>query len=373
MDEYVVIDGKRLRKGYTTGSCAAAAAKAAAEMLLTGRRAERVALRTPSGVRLTLPVREIGMERGRVRCAVEKDGGDDPDVTSGALIFAEVTRREAPGIEIEGGKGVGRVTKPGLDQPPGAAAINSVPRRMIAEALEEVCRFADYRGGLRVVISVPEGEEIAKKTFNPRLGIAGGISIIGTSGVVEPMSERAHVEATRVELRQKRSLGMDYALLTPGNYGMEFLRDSLKLNPELAVTTSNFIGDALLACRELGFRGVLFVGHIGKLVKLAGGMWNTHSRYGDCRMEILTAHAAACGLDAARAAARLDCATTDEALKQLAEAGLKEAVLQRLTEKIGREIALRCGDMAAEAILFSRVTGFLSQTDGAEELLKQFQ
>ncbi|MDE7262218.1 MAG: cobalt-precorrin-5B (C(1))-methyltransferase CbiD, partial [Oscillospiraceae bacterium] len=176
MEEYIVKGGKRLRLGYTTGSCAAAAAKAAAYMLLTGRRMERVTLMTPKGIRLELPVLEIQIGADSVSCAIEKDSGDDPDVTRGTLIFAEVFRSEAAGITIDGGVGVGRVTKPGLDQPVGAAAINSVPRRMIREAVEEVQSMEDDRGGLKVVISVPEGEALAKKTFNPRLGIVGGIS-----------------------------------------------------------------------------------------------------------------------------------------------------------------------------------------------------
>ena len=166
----------------------------------------------------------------------------------------------------------------------GAAAINSVPRRMIRENLEEVCALADWSGGLEAVISVPEGERLAKKTFNPRLGIAGGISILGTTGIVEPMSDGALVGTIRAELSQRRAAGDCYVLLTPGNYGSEFIRDGLGLDPALAVQTSNFIGDALDLCRELGFSGALLVGHVGKLVKLAGGMLNTHSRWGDCRM-----------------------------------------------------------------------------------------
>ena len=160
----------------------------------------------------------------------------------------------------------------------GAAAINSVPRRMIREGVEEIQALTDDHGGLSVVISVPEGEALAKKTFNPRLGIVGGISILGTTGIVEPMSERALVETIRVELRQRRAAGADYALLTPGNYGSDFIRDGLGLDPALAVQCSNFLGDALDLCRELGFRGALLAGHIGKLVKVGGGMLNTHSR-----------------------------------------------------------------------------------------------
>ena len=372
MNEMTENSRKPLRRGYTTGSCAAAAAKAAAYMLLTGRRKETVGLTTPNGTALTLPVSEIEIAPGRVRCAVRKDAGDDPDVTNGARIVAEVSFSEAPGIAVDGGAGVGRVTKPGLDQPMGAAAINSVPRRMIAEGVGEVLCAAGYDGGISVIISVPEGQSLALKTFNPRLGIEGGISIIGTTGVVEPMSEQALVDTIGVELRQRRALGADYALFTPGNYGADFLKGTLNVAPEVPVLVSNFIGDALDLCKELGFRGALLVGHIGKLVKLAGGMFNTHSKYGDCRMELIAAHAAACGLDAAAAGAVLNAVSCVEALRVLDGAGLREQTLARLTERVAANLERRAGDgFEIGAILYSNVYGLLSETAGARDLLRK--
>ena len=372
MEEYIVKGGKKLRLGYTTGSCAAAAAKAAAFMLLTGRRMERVTLLTPKGIRLELPVREIAMGPEAVSCAIEKDSGDDPDVTRGTLIFAEVSRSGGDGVEIDGGVGVGRVTKPGLDQPVGAAAINSVPRRMIQEAVEEVRGLTDSREGLRVVISVPEGEALAKKTFNPRLGIVGGISILGTTGIVEPMSEQALVETIRVELRQRRESGAEYVLLTPGNYGSDFIRDGLGIDPAIAVQTSNFIGDALEICRELGFRGAVLVGHIGKLVKLAGGMFNTHSKYGDCRMELIAAHAAAAGLAAERVEEVLQCVSCDDALRILREADLCGQTMDRLMERIAFHLQAKAGEeLEIGAIAFSKAYGLLGQTAGADGLLRR--
>ena len=291
MEEFIEKDGKKLRYGYTTGSCAAAAAKAAAWMLLTGKRKTTISLVTPKGIPLSLQVEDIRMEEDFVSCAIRKDSGDDPDVTNGTLVYARVSRRGTPEIAIDGGFGVGRVTKKGLDQPVGNAAINSVPRKMIRENLEEVLSLTDADCGLDVLISIPDGERLAKQTFNPRLGIVGGISVLGTTGIVEPMSEKALVDTIRVELNQRRAGGADYVLLTPGNYGCDFIRAGLNLRPEWAVQTSNFIGQSLDICRELGFRGALLVGHIGKLVKVGGGMLNTHSKYGDCRMEILAAHA----------------------------------------------------------------------------------
>ena len=369
MDQYVVKDGKKLRMGYTTGSCAAAAAKAAAWMLLTGKPLEKIRLLTPKGIPLELEVLEGEFSPEMARCAIRKDSGDDPDVTNGTLIFAEVRRKADPGVEIDGGPGVGRVTKKGLDQPVGNAAINSTPRRMIRENLEEVIRLTDWEGGLSVVISAPDGERLATKTFNPRLGIVGGISILGTTGIVEPMSEEALLGTIRAELSQRRACGHEWALLAPGNYGADFIRDGLGVDPAQAVLCSNFIGDAVDMCRELGFRGTLLVGHVGKLVKLAGGMMNTHSKYGDCRMEILAAHAAAAGLDEERTREILGCAACDEAVRILKEAGLCEHAMARVTERAAFHLARRGGEMETGAILFSKVHGVLGETQNARELL----
>ena len=230
MKEFVMRDGKKLRLGYTTGSCAAAAAKAAAWMLLSGSKKESIRLLTPKGMELALAVENIHLSPDCVRCAIRKDSGDDPDITRDTLIYAEVRKTETVGIVIDGGQGIGRVTKPGLDQPVGAAAINSVPRRMIRENVEEVCGLFGYTGGLHVMISAPDGETLAKKTFNPRLGIEGGISILGTTGIVEPMSEQALVDTIHVELRQRRESGADYVLLAPGNYGADYIKDAMGID-----------------------------------------------------------------------------------------------------------------------------------------------
>ena len=372
MEEFIEKDGKKLRFGYTTGSCAAAAAKAAAWMLLTRQRKETISLITPKGVALTLPVLDIAMEENRVSCAIRKDSGDDPDVTNGTLIYAEVTRREASGIAVDGGFGVGRVTKKGLDQSVGSAAINSVPRQMIRENLEEILALTDQNCGLNVVISVPEGERLAKQTFNPRLGIVGGISILGTTGIVEPMSEKALVDTIRVELNQRKVGGDEYVLLTPGNYGCDFIRAGLELNPEQAVQSSNFIGQTLDICRELGFRGELLGGHIGKLVKLGGGMMNTHSKYGDCRMEILAAHAGIAGLAPAQIGEILQCVACDDALRIIMDAGCFEKTMTGLTERILFHLRHRAGeDMEVGTILFSKEYGLLAQSDNAMELIEK--
>lgn len=370
MESYIRKDGKDLRLGYTTGSCAASAAKAAAWMLLTGRPKESISILTPKGITLNLPVQEITMGTDFVRCAIEKDSGDDPDVTNRAFVFAEV-RKTAADITIDGGFGVGRVTKPGLDQPVGNAAINSVPRRMIAENLREVMDACDYSCGLSVEISVPQGVELAKKTFNPRLGIEGGISILGTTGIVEPMSEKALVDTIRVELQQKKATGCNYVMLTPGNYGSDFIRDELGIDPKTAVQISNFVGDSLDICKELGFQSVLLIGHIGKLVKLAGNMMNTHSKYGDCRMEIMAAHGAKSGANAEAVAEILGSVSCDEAVRILKAAGVWEQTARSLADAIAKNLRLRADPMEIAFLTFSKEYGLLAKTENSDQIFKK--
>ena len=371
MDSFITKDGKKLRRGYTTGTCAAAAAKTAAIMLLEHRRLESVFITTPGGISLDLKICDMMVGEDYVSCAVVKDSGDDPDMTNGIKIFARVEKagREA-GITIDGGEGVGRVTKPGLDQAVGNAAINSVPRRMIEEELRQVCEDNGYGGGLRVVISAPEGVEIAKRTFNPRLGIVGGISILGTTGIVEPMSDDAVVQTIRAELSMRSASGKKTVLLTPGNYGAQFIREELGLDQEIAVTTSNFIGDAFSIAAETGFSGALLVGHVGKLIKLAGGMFNTHSRYGDCRAEIMACHAGLCGAPVSVIRRITESVMTDDMLNILEEAGLRNRVMKSVMRKIERNIEdRRFGQTRTGVIVFSKEYGVLGMTSEAEKLL----
>ena len=370
MEQYIIKDNKQLRIGYTTGSCAAAAAKAATWMLLTGKKREKISLTTPKGIVLHLSVLEIQMNEHSVCCAIQKDSGDDPDVTKGTLIFATVSRNTQHGIFIDGGQGIGRVTKRGLDQPVGAAAINSTPRKMILENVQEICTLTDYHGGLSVIISAPEGEMLAKKTFNPRLGIVGGISILGTTGIVEPMSEQALIDTIRVELKQRRENGAKYVLLTPGNYGSDFIQFHMSIDNNVAVLVSNFIGDALDICKQLGFQGALLIGHIGKLVKIGGGMLNTHSKYGDCRMEILAANAGAVGLPTEYICELLDCATCDDGLRILQQTGFYEQTLLRLTNRVEFHLKHRAGEqLEIGTILFSKEYGILGKSGNADHLL----
>ncbi len=374
LEQYVYKQNKKMRLGYTTGSCAAAASKAAVWMLLNRQPVSYVNLKTPKGIPLNLEVLEAGFTEEEASCAIQKDAGDDPDVTNGRYIYASVRKTITPGIEIDGGAGVGRVTREGLDQPVGDAAINRVPRQMIREAVEEVCKSFGYEGGISVVISVPGGEELAKKTFNPRLGIEGGISILGTSGIVEPMSEEALIQTIRVDIKMQLARGQKDLILVPGNYGMDFLNEYDSTLLSRSVKYSNFLGEAIDASVEYGARGILLVGHIGKLVKLAGGIMNTHSRNADARMEILTAHAALLGADSKTAKALMGCVTTDEALDILKEKGLLEAVMACLMERMEFYVNHRSGGALTCGILtFSKKLGILGETKEVRNLLNELK
>ena len=372
-EHYVRNGTKLLRCGYTTGTCAALASSGAIKLLLAGRAPAVLNITTPKGWPVEVEPVICRMSGDTALCAVRKDAGDDPDVTDGMLICAAVTKTDS-GIRIDGGEGVGRVTRPGLDRPVGAAAINSGPHRQIREAAERICAQYSYTGGLSIVISVPGGGETAKKTFNPQLGIMGGISILGSSGVVEPMSERAIIETTALEIRQAAANGAERLILLPGNYGMDYLTQNL---PALAsvprAKCSNYIGEAIDAARLEGFREVLLIGHIGKLVKLAGGIMNTHSKTADCRRELFVCHAALCGAGADTCRALMEEVTTDGCLAVLDRAGLRDAVMQSLLHAIQEQLSRRAGDMRIGALLFSNEAGFLGLTAGAEELLTEWR
>lgn len=373
-DYYVIKNNKKLRYGYTTGSCAAAAAKAAARMLLTGETVENIDLMTPKGILLHLEILDIHKGEEEVSCAVRKDGGDDPDATHGLLVYAAVRKKKESGVTIDGGRGVGRVTKRGLEQPVGAAAINRTPRAMITEAVEDIADAFGYTEGFTVVISIPGGEEVAKKTFNPRLGILGGISVLGTSGIVVPMSEDALIASIHAEMRLRKENGGDYLLITPGNYGAAFVSSYPDVDVENSVKCSNYVGETLDYAVNLGIRGILFVADIGKFIKVSGGIMNTHSRCADSRAELMTAAAIRAGADLETAKQLLETITTVEAIGILKEKGLLEKTMAEILPRIHYYLQHRIGEaFPTEAILFSNEYGFLGETAGAQEMLKYFR
>lgn len=389
-DAYVVKDNKRLRMGYTTGSCAAAAAKAATAMLLSGEMVEEVALMTPKGMLLHLLIEDIQIKREtiesksdwmEVSCAVRKDGGDDPDATHGALVYASVTkklskthaRQETPVIEIDGGVGVGRVTKAGLAEPIGAAAINPVPRRMIETEVREQCERFQYTDGIRVEISIPEGERIAAKTFNPRLGIVGGLSVLGTSGIVVPMSEDALLASIRLEMQILVENGAKYLLITPGNYGEAFASQMPDLKRDTEMKCSNYVGDTIDMAVELGVQGILFVAHIGKFIKVSGGIMNTHSKKADSRAELMTAAYLRAGGNLKTANKILDTITTEEALDIMKsdDPDRFEDTMQQICDRVEFYLQNHCkGSLLTGAVLFSQVHGKLGESSQVKQLCR---
>ena len=376
-DYYVIRNQKKLRFGYTTGSCAAGAARGAAELLFGEDEIREVELMTPKGILLHLELLDIQRGENAASCAVRKDAGDDPDTTNGILVYAKVEKFLIRSdmderIVIDGGTGVGRVTRPGLSQKIGEAAINPVPRAMILQAVEETADRFHYEGGLKVTISVPEGEQIARKTFNPRLGITGGISILGTSGIVEPMSEKALVDSIRVEMSQHAAMGEKYMLVTPGNYGADYLREHMELPFEKNIKCSNYVGETIDMAIDMGVKGILFISHIGKFVKVAAGIMNTHSHSADARMEVLCANAIRAGGDLACARSILKCNTTDEALRVLDENHILRETMKEITDRIQFYLDHRSyQQILLGAVIFSNEYGYLGQTEHAAELINK--
>lgn len=373
-DYYILKDGKKLRYGYTTGSCAAAAAKAAAQMLLTGQTVEEIALQTPKGILLHLLVEDISRGEGWVRCAIRKDGGDDPDVTNGILVYAKINKINAVAkdieIELDGGIGVGRVTRTGLYQQPGEAAINPVPRKMILESVEEICQNHGFSGKLHVEISIPAGVELAKRTFNPRLGIEGGISVLGTSGIVVPMSEDALIASIRLEMKMHVKNGAQYLVITPGNYGAMFSRDKLDIDLTYSMKCSNYLGETLDMAEELGVKGILFISHIGKFVKVSGGIMNTHSRCADSRAELMAAQAFRAKAPMEVIGEILDSQTTEESVQILKDTGYLKTTMAIMAEKIQFYLDHRTGKrIETGAIIFSNVEGVLAKTEIVDTLM----
>ncbi len=384
MEKFTVKNGKKLKYGFTTGSCAAAAAASAAAMLFSGEKISEAEIILPAGEKITLQVSNIDMQKSIVRCAVIKDGGDDPDATHGAEITAAVSRNPIDaavpaesrnGITLLGGSGVGIVTARGLQCSVGEPAINPVPRRMIFENVERMrAKFGKTEEPLYVEISVPSGEETAKKTYNPRLGIVGGISILGTTGIVDPMSEKALVDTIKIVIDKQYQENPKRILIAPGNYGRDFCRDYLGLDVEKAVPVSNYIGEALDYIKFKGFEEILLVGHTGKLIKLAAGIMNTHSSYADGRMEIIGVHSAICGADSDTVKGIMECITTDEAFGLIETKPYYEDVKARILEKVLYHLRFRLKEQVKiETILFTTDRNHIMKSAGADRLSEKIR
>jgi len=373
MEEYVYIDGKKYKRGYTTGSCATGAAKAATHMFLTKETLETVNIDTPKGIPLNLKVENVDINNDFAQCSIQKDGGDDIDATHKMYIYAKAEHNDSNEIIIDGGIGIGRVTKKGLGIEIGKAAINKTPISMIQSEVRKV--IGDTKG-VKITIFAPEGETIAKKTFNPRLGIVGGISIIGTTGIVEPMSDEGWKKSLSIELEMKKAQGMDKVILVPGNHGEMFIKESLGIDSKYIVRTSNFIGYMLKEAQRIGFKKILMAGHLGKYVKIAGGIFNTHSKVADARNEILIANLALMNAPFELINKVNECLTTEEFIEILEDDKYKKykKIYNILSEKCKKRIDIYMNDdeIDIEVMIFSMEKKLLGESKKAGDLKEVF-
>jgi cobalt-precorrin-5B (C1)-methyltransferase len=340
--------GRALRTGWTTGTCAAAAAKAAATALRTGEVQRTVEIALPSGRRVGFPVDSCELEPAeRAQAVVVKDAGDDPDVTHGAHLTATVTWRKSPGIELDGGVGVGVVTKPGLGLEPGTPAINPVPRAMITQAVGEAVDLGS--SGIRVVISVPEGERMAGKTTNARLGIIGGISILGTTGIVRPFSTASWRASVEQAVSVLAAQGETMAVLCTGGRTEQAAMTLLPGLPEICfIEVGDFTGAALRRAVACGVGRIVFAGMAGKLAKLAGGVLMTHYTRSKVPHDLLAEVTRAAG-GTPDLAAQVEAANSARHAAELwDEAGLLPAAGTELCRRVAGVLARFCAELAAE-------------------------
>lgn len=381
MEEYVYIDGKKYKRGYTTGSCAAAASKASVYMLLTKEKIYNINIDTPKGIPLTLSVRNIEISDDYAICSIEKDGGDDIDATHKMNIFAKaelIDNLDDEEILVTGGKGIGLVTKKGLSVEVGKHAINPIPMKMIKDEVKKIIRekedFIENNKSIKITIFAPEGEEIAKKTFNPRLGIVGGISILGTTGIVEPMSEEGWKKSLSIELEMKRAQGLDKIILVPGNHGEEFIREHLKIDMHNCVRMSNFVGYMLNEAKRLGFKKILMAGHIGKFIKISAGIFQTHSKVCDARNEIMIANLALLGADLDFLNKINECVTTEGAVEIIDDSKYKD-IYNILCDKCRNRVEqyLNEDDIEVGIYMFRMDKSLLGKSANADLITEDFK
>lgn len=373
-DNYVYYNGRKLRKGFTTGTTATASTVAAIRTLLSQKPQKKVTVHAANGKVAIFKVERTKFTKEKATCATRKDGGDDLDATDGALIYSTVNLRADKDIHLDGGKGVGRVTKAGLANKPGMAAINPTPCKVIKQAARK--ELGDQRGA-DIIISVPDGEKIAKQTYNPRLGIVGGISILGTSGVVVPMSNSAWKKSISIELNIHRKRGDTSVVLVPGNYGEDFAKDKLGIPGDQIVQMSNFVGYVLHETQRLKYDKVLLVGDMGKMIKVSAGIFSTHSQDADARAEVMVANLALMGGVPTDFLRKIyQCLTTVAMIDLINKAGYQK-VYQMIVDKIKlraeRLLSRQKPHVGVDAVVFSQESGFLAATKPLAQIKDEWQ
>ena len=373
-DNFVYYNGRKLRKGFTTGTTATAATVAAIRTLLNQEPQDTVTVHAANGKVAIFGVEQTNFDKSKASCAIKKDGGDDQDATDGALIFATVELRSDNEIHLDGGEGVGRVTKAGLANRPGMPAINPTPRRVIKEAAR---KELGANRGADIIISVPEGKRIAKLTYNPKLGIVGGISILGTSGVVTPMSESSWKHSISIEMNIHRKRGDQALVLVPGSYGEDFAKDELGISEAKIVQMSNFVGYVLHEVQRLKFNKILIVGDLGKMIKVSAGIFSTHSKDADARAEVMVANLALMGGVPTEFLRQIyGCLTTISMIKLINEAGYQgvyQIIVDKIKQRAEKLLAHREPHVTVDAVIFSRESGFLAASKPIEEIKGEWQ
>lgn len=366
MNKYILKNGKKLHYGFTTGSCAAAASKAACMMLFEKKRIKKVFIDTPKGWELELVINDIEIKDNYVKCSVMKDAGDDPDVTDKIKVFAKAKIIKGENIEITAGKGIGIVTKRGLSVEAGKPAINPVPMNMI---INEINKIKPKGKGVKIELSVPDGEKIAEKTFNSKLGISGGISIIGTTGIVEPISDNAIIETISLHLSVLKNEGINRVVFVPGNYGEKFIIENYNIDKKYIIKIGNFIKESFEKANFHGIKNILLAGHISKLIKIAGGIYNTHSRIADARLEILSSNYSYFTDDIAVIKKIMKSNTVEEALDLIKNNEFYKFISEKIKKKC-RELLKN--NINIEVAVFSLNNGFLACSEGVKKLLKKY-
>lgn len=355
---------KEMRKGITTGTCAAAAAKAAV-MAWLGQPVVVAHVFSPQGVLLTASVAESRLIAGGGMAVVVKDAGDDPDITNGVRIMAEVIITDNPGVVIKAGVGVGTVSKPGLAVPVGEPAVNPGPRLMITSAVAEC--LPKGKGAI-VTISIPDGEKLAARTLNPILGIVGGLSIIGTTGIVEPMSEEAFKNSLVPQISVVQALGYSDIVFVPGKIGQDSAINRCGLPAAAVIQTSNFIGHMLENAVKYGMRRVLLFGHLGKIVKVAAGIFHTHNRMADARLETIAAYMALNGAPQTAITEIMASTTTEAAMSVIARHNMTH-IYSILAERASyRAMRYVFGDLSVGTVIVTLNGDILGLDQTAREI-----